>query len=83
MFVVSSNICCDEAVVLKLEDLEDPKGDADEVSEVEILLAKVLFSVDKDAFVTVVVSETEEPLLHVMEDDECCCTSCLPVKVSD
>ena len=55
-----------------LEHLEDPTRDEDEVSGVQILLAKVLFSLDKDGFETLVVSDTEELLLNTEEDEECC-----------
>ena len=54
------------------EYLEDPTRDEDEVSGVQILLAKVLFSLDKDGFETLVVSDTEELLLNTEEDEECC-----------
>lgn len=68
----SSNDSCEEDVGGWFEHLDDPRTDDAEVSGVEIIFSKVLFSLDKEDFEPLVVSDAEEPLLNAEEDEECC-----------
>ena len=56
-------MCWEEDVVVRLEHLVDPTRDVEEVSEVEILFGKVLFSLDKEDLETTEVSDDTRELL--------------------